>query len=59
MNNKKIFPKNEKNVNTEVEITKTKTASLTVSFKFKFDVKTTKIGNREIGSIAKKDFKRF
>jgi len=56
---RKIFPKIEKNVNTQVVIKKTIIAKLNVFFKLIVLVIAVNIGISDIGSIAIIAFKKF
>ena len=56
---RKIFPKNKKNVSTEDEIKKTIIERWKVFFELMFDVKTTNKGINDIGSIAMNVLRRF
>ena len=59
MNIKNLFPKIEKNVRTEDVIIKTKKESSNIFFSLSLDVRTTKRGNKDKGSIAIKAFNKF
>jgi hypothetical protein len=59
MNNKKLFPKTEKNVSTIEVIIKTDKASFMVLFVSSPCVITVNIGIRENGSTATKALKKF
>ena len=59
MNNKKIFPKIEKNVSTSEVIIKTNKASFIVLFVSNSWVMTVNIGIRENGSTATKALIKF
>ena len=59
MNIKKIFPKNKKNVSTDDVIKKTIIDSLNVFFESILDVRTTKRGIKDKGSIATNVFNKF
>ena len=59
MNIKKIFPKNKKNVNTDDVIIKTIIDSFNVFFESILDVRTTKRGIKDNGSIATNVFNKF
>ena len=59
MNIKKIFPKNKKNVNTDDVIIKTIIDSFNVFFESILDVRTTKRGIKDKGSIAINVFNKF
>ena len=56
---KKIFPKNKKNVSTDDDIKKTIKDSFNVFFESIFDVRTTKRGIKDRGSMATNVFRRF
>tara|TARA_Y200000002_G_C22314181_1_gene509826 strand:- start:348 stop:527 length:180 start_codon:yes stop_codon:yes gene_type:complete len=59
MNTKKMFPKNKKNVSTDDVIKKTIIDSFNVFFESILDVRTTKRGIKDKGSIATNVFNRF
>ena len=59
MNIKKIFPKNKKNVSTDDVIKKTIIDSFNVFFESILDVRTTKRGIKDNGSIATNVFNKF
>jgi hypothetical protein len=59
MNVKKIFPKNKKNVNTEEVIIKTIIDNFNVFFVSILDVRTTKRGIKDKGSMATNVFNKF
>ena len=59
MNIKKIFPKNKKNVSTDDVIKKTIIDSFNVFFESILDVRTTKRGIKDKGSIATNIFNKF
>ena len=59
MNVKKMFPKNKKNVNTHEVITKTIIDSFNVFFESILDVRITKSGIKDKGSIATNVFNKF
>ena len=59
MNVKKMLPKNKKNVNTDEVITKTIIDNFNVFFESIFDVRTTKSGIKDKGSIATNVFNKF
>jgi len=59
MNIKKIFPKNKKNVSTDDVIKKTIIDSFNVFFESILDVRTTKRGIKDKGSIATNVFNKF
>ena len=59
MNVKKIFPKNKKNVNTEEVIIKTIIDNFNVFFVSILDVRTTKSGIKDKGSMATNVFNKF
>jgi len=54
-----MFPKNKKNVNTDEVITKTIKDSFNVFFESILDVRTTKSGIKDKGSIATNVFNKF
>ena len=59
MNVKKMFPKNKKNVNTDEVIRKTIIDSFNVFFESILDVRITKSGIKDKGSIATNVFNKF
>ena len=59
MNVKKMFPKNKKNVNTDEVITKTIIDNFNVFFESILDVRITKSGIKDKGSIATNVFNKF
>ena len=59
MNVKKMFPKNKKNVNTDEVIKKTIIDSFNVFFESILDVRITKSGIKDKGSIATNVFNKF
>tara|TARA_A100001011_G_C14304015_1_gene842155 strand:+ start:1217 stop:1396 length:180 start_codon:yes stop_codon:yes gene_type:complete len=59
MNTKKMFPKNKKNVSTDDVIKKTIMDSFNVFFESILDVRTTKRGIKDKGSIATNVFNKF
>jgi|TARA_B100001540_G_scaffold201849_1_gene177757 hypothetical protein len=59
MNTKKMFPKNKKNVSTDDVIKKTIIDSFNVFFESILDVRTTKRGIKDNGSIATNVFNKF
>ena len=59
MNVKKIFPKNKKNVSTDDVIKKTIIDSFNVFLESILDVRTTKRGIKDKGSIATNIFNKF
>ena len=59
MNTKKMFPKNKKNVSTDDVIKKTIIDSFNVFFESILDVRTTKRGIKDKGSIAINVFNKF
>jgi len=59
MNTKKMFPKNKKNVSTDDVIKKTIIDSFNVFFESILDVRTTKRGIKDKGSIATNVFNKF
>ena len=59
MNIKKIFPKNKKNVSTDDVIKKTIIESFNVFFESILDVRTTKSGIKDKGSMATNVFNKF
>jgi|TARA_B100000073_G_C23428738_1_gene450327 hypothetical protein len=59
MNIKKIFPKNKKNVSTDDVIKKTIIDSFNVFFESILDVRTTKSGIKDKGSMATNVFNKF
>ena len=59
MNTKKMFPKNKKNVSTDDVIKKTIIDSFNVFFESILDVRTTKRGIKDKGSIATNIFNKF
>ena len=59
MNIKKIFPKNKKNASTDDVIKKTIIDSFNVFFESILDVRTTKSGIKDKGSMATNVFNKF
>ena len=59
MNIKKIFPKNKKNVSTDDVIKKTIIDNFNVFFESILEVRTTKRGIKDKGSIATNVFNKF
>ena len=59
INIKKIFPKNKKNVSTDDVIKKTIIDSFNVFLESILDVRTTKRGIKDKGSIATNIFNKF
>ena len=59
MNTKKMFPKNKKNVSTDDVIKKTIIDNFNVFFESILEVRTTKRGIKDKGSIATNVFNKF